>query len=244
MISVLNNLLQYFYINDELISRQINFVFVLILLIPIVKLIQLTIQKNEESPKKTKNLTNILMKEKNISCPLRRPRSFGLSHDELEKNINDKFIIRKIKVEDFKNGFLSLLNQLSDSPDLTTITENQFKDYLKRLDQTKKNSTSKTSIYVIHDEIENKVVSTGTIIFEQKFLHCFETVAHIEDVVVSKDYRGKGLGRKLINYLIEESQIEKCYKVILNCKDENIQFYEKCNFKRKGSEMGIYFKKY
>lgn len=245
MINVINKFLQYFNINDEKIELRISISVALILLIYIINIIVKVIFSFEVSTDNKKN-TKIVEKkntEVNKNLSLGRPRSFALTHDELVKSISERFHIRKIKNEDYDFGFLELLNHLSASPDLTKIKKEEFNEYLDHLDLTNK-STCKMDIYVIVDKQKNKIVSTATILFEKKFLHKFEKVAHVEDVVVSKDYRGKGLGKKIINHLIEESKNEGCYKVILNCKDENVSFYEKCSLSKKGSEMSIYFRKY
>lgn len=56
-------------------------------------------------------------------------------------------------------------------------------------------------------------------------------VGHIEDVVVDKEYRGLGVGAKIVNHLISIAKRYKCYKVVLNCSEKNKQFYEKLGFK-------------
>ena len=49
------------------------------------------------------------------------------------------------------------------------------------------------------------------------------------DVIISEKYRGLGLGKKIIEELVKIGINEfKCYKIILNCLDKNILFYEKC----------------
>ena len=66
--------------------------------------------------------------------------------------------------------------------------------------------------------------------------------------------RGKGIGivycyipyktilmlGRLVDYLINEAKRKGCYKVILNCKEDNVRFYEKCGLKRHGIEMKRY----
>jgi glucosamine-phosphate N-acetyltransferase len=56
-------------------------------------------------------------------------------------------------------------------------------------------------------------------------------VAHIEDVVVSKEYQGKGIGEMLIQSLLDLAKDSDCYKTILDCSDEVKPFYEKIGFK-------------
>ena len=62
-------------------------------------------------------------------------------------------------------------------------------------------------------------------------------MGHIEDIVVDVKHRKRGLGKMIIDYLTEYSKNKKCYKVILNCSQKNIGFYEKCGYKQKEVEM-------
>ena len=52
----------------------------------------------------------------------------------------------------------------------------------------------------------------------------------IEDVVVEKNRRGKGVGKKLIMHIINFSKSKSCDKIILNSSESNILFYEKLGF--------------
>ncbi|GLI59207.1 hypothetical protein VaNZ11_001043 [Volvox africanus] len=65
-------------------------------------------------------------------------------------------------------------------------------------------------------------------------------VGHIEDVVVDPAYRGKKLGLKLIQALIDLAREAGCYKVILDCSEANSTFYEKCGLTRKEVQMVKY----
>ena len=55
--------------------------------------------------------------------------------------------------------------------------------------------------------------------------------AYIEDVVVEKKFRKKGIGKSLVNILLKYAQKKKCYKVVLECSKENINFYRSLGFK-------------
>lgn len=69
-------------------------------------------------------------------------------------------------------------------------------------------------------------------------------VGHIEDIAVSADQQGKKLGLRIIETLKAIGQQVGCYKVILDCSEKNVPFYEKCGFERKGVEMGWYVNKH
>lgn len=65
----------------------------------------------------------------------------------------------------------------------------------------------------------------------------------IEDVVVSSDYRGQGIGRKLMEKLLEQAQNEKLNDVLLfsgHHRTTAIALYKSLGFKLKDS--GLYIK--
>lgn len=67
----------------------------------------------------------------------------------------------------------------------------------------------------------------------------------IEDVVVSSKYRGQGIGRKLMEKLLEQAEISKLDDVLLfsgHHRTAAISLYKSLGFKLK--ESGMYIKKY
>jgi glucosamine-phosphate N-acetyltransferase len=57
----------------------------------------------------------------------------------------------------------------------------------------------------------------------------------IEDVAVNDDYRGKGIGKKLIEIAIEKN----CDKTVLNYSEQNLAFYTKIGFIKNEIQMII-----
>jgi glucosamine-phosphate N-acetyltransferase len=110
-------------------------------------------------------------------------------------------------------------------------------DYLKVYEEISKNPNHYNFVY----ELENKIVGMATILIEQKFIHGGSRVGHIEDVVVSSKCRNLGIGKKLISKCLDIAKERKCYKVILDCNEENTKFYEKINFVKFGNSMKINF---
>lgn len=108
--------------------------------------------------------------------------------------------------------------------------EISFDEFQKQLDEM--NNLHKI-IVLIHND---KMIGVGSI-FKLNKLHN-NPVGQIEDVIITKEYRNKGLGRLIIKELINIG-INKmgCYKIILNCLDHNVKFYEKCGFQKVGNEM-------
>lgn len=112
------------------------------------------------------------------------------------------------------------------------LCNKQIKKFIKSLPENNK-------IYGM--KVDNNIIGFGTVIIEPKITHNLGHVGHIEDIIISKEYSGKGHGKKLVNFLISIANNYKCYKVILNCSENNILFYEKCGFKQKNYEMSLYF---
>ena len=128
--------------------------------------------------------------------------------------------------------FLAVLNTLTnvynDEDELKFMIKN-FKKYILELP---------ANVYIFVILNDNIIVGSGTIIIEQKIIHGFGRVGHIEDVVISNQYQGQGLGRKLINFLINQAKNNYCYKVILGCNNDKVNFYKKI-LSNKGGEIKI-----
>ncbi|MDC0063555.1 GNAT family N-acetyltransferase [Candidatus Nitrosopelagicus sp.] len=135
--------------------------------------------------------------------------------------------IRDIVESDIDNGFLESLDSLRKASDLD---KKIGKDILRKI--------IANPDHVIHvAEIDGRIVGSTTLLIEQKFIHNGGRVGHIEDVVVSKEYEGRGLGIKLVSSLLEKAKLMNCYKTILDCKDELIPFYERIGFKQESNQM-------
>jgi len=139
-------------------------------------------------------------------------------------------MLRPLLLSDYYLGYLNLLKQLSK------VKQNiSFNDFKSKWFEISNNKNHK--IYVFRKD--NKIVGSGTILFESKFIRNFEYAAHIEDIVVLEEYRGKGIASLIINKLKEEAFNKKCYRVTLNCQLNKKEFYEKFNFELKSNCMRI-----
>ena len=86
-----------------------------------------------------------------------------------------------------------------------------------------------------------KLIGLASVYLHKRFYRNNGMSAHLEDVVIDKDYRGLGLGKKLINTIIEWCKEHKCYKIQLNCIAKIEPFYSSLGFQNKKSGMEIYF---
>jgi len=131
--------------------------------------------------------------------------------------------LRQLLITDYIN-FYKLINEFRT----TKFTQEQFIETLK-------SATLLSEIWVYEED--DRLIGTGTIIFEHKFIFNISMIAHIEDVCVASDFRRRGIGKIIVNKLIERAREKNCYKIILNCSDENVTFYESCNFHVRGNNL-------
>ncbi|KAI0461569.1 hypothetical protein LJB42_000868 [Komagataella kurtzmanii] len=142
--------------------------------------------------------------------------------------------LRRVGKEDFqdKNLFktLSILTTVGDIP------EPKFHALIEYWNDRKE-------IYnpMVITNAENVIIATGMLFVEHKLIHGGGKVGHIEDISVNPSEQGKKLGLIMIRNLIQIAQTEGCYKVILDCDEKNVRFYEKCGMKIEGVEMGYRF---
>jgi glucosamine-phosphate N-acetyltransferase len=132
-------------------------------------------------------------------------------------------IIREIEDGDIDKGFLDVLNNLVP-PD---IDNKHAKEILRK---TKSNSLHK--IFVAEDDRSGKIAGTISLLVEPKFINKGMNVGYIEDVAVSKDYEGQGIGSKLVGYATNQAiSIHNCKKVLLYCSLKTGPFYGKLGYK-------------
>jgi glucosamine-phosphate N-acetyltransferase len=84
--------------------------------------------------------------------------------------------------------------------------------------------------YMVVCELDNEIIGTATLHLQKKFIRNGGIAGLIEDVAVREKYRGSKIGQELIQHLIEKSKDFGCYKVILSCFPERINFYKRNGF--------------
>jgi glucosamine-phosphate N-acetyltransferase len=127
------------------------------------------------------------------------------------------------------DGIIKLLSQLSNTEN---IKISEFKEFIVKKEKNHK-------IFLCKEFLSTKIVGIITLFIEKKIIHNMGKVAHIEDLVVDIHERNKGISKILINKCIEYAKKNNCYKIILNCKEELIKFYENNNFYKSAYQMRI-----
>lgn len=138
-------------------------------------------------------------------------------------------------IETIKNEYFLLLSELTST---SYIETSLFLENIEKIHQM-----GKIIVGVINHRFINniEIVASGTIIIEPKIIRDGKNVGHIEDIVVAKHMRGKGISQQILNILKTIARENNCYKVILDCDNAVKNVYIKNGLEIKGIQMAEYF---
>jgi len=145
----------------------------------------------------------------------------------------ENYTMRPLRRSDYNNGFLDVLRVL------TSVGEFSMEDWNVRYDWMARRNDEYFVLVICNEE--GRVVGTGSLIVERKFIHSLGMVGHVEDIAIEKGQQGNKLGLRMIQALDYMAKRVGCYKSILDCSETNEGFYVKCGFKRAGLEMAHYY---
>ncbi|KAK8166344.1 acyl-CoA N-acyltransferase, partial [Phyllosticta citrichinensis] len=117
------------------------------------------------------------------------------------------YTCRPIRRSDYHAGFLDVLRVLTTVGDVSEAQWNERYDWMSR------RNDEYFLICIIDDS--GRIVGTGALVVERKFIHGLGLVGHIEDIAVAKDQQGKKLGLRVIQALDFVAEKVGCYKVSL-----------------------------
>ena len=120
----------------------------------------------------------------------------------------------------------------SHSTDVVKILIDSFsKNYDKKINESIFSS----------DEVDGIVALEKGNVIGYASIHYIKKITRksgiIEDVVVKENQRGKGIGKLLVNNLIEKAKKNKSDKIILSSSEKNLKFYQKLGFQKNEFEM-------
>jgi len=124
------------------------------------------------------------------------------------------------------NGILELLKQLGEN---TGFSENKDLGYFNNIWNKIENNNIK--YFLAKDN--GKIVGSCYICIIPNLTYNGKSIGYIENVIVDKNYRRKGIGKKIMEMAIEYAKINNCYKVVLQSGIKRVEahkFYEKIGF--------------
>ena len=125
-------------------------------------------------------------------------------------------IIREFKYSDINNGLLETYREVWF---LTEITEETLTQWLNN-----------DNYMVVAEDENGEIVGTCTLHLQKKFIRNGGIAGLIEDVAVRESLRGQNVGSLLVQKAIEIAKEKQCYKVILSCFPERVEFYKRNGF--------------
>ena len=137
--------------------------------------------------------------------------------------ILEKVILNKDLIKDIKS-----ISSLYESAGWFDYTED-----LEKLEEAFKNSLKIISAW--HEE---KLIGLIRVIGDGL------TIIYIQDIVVLPEYQGNGIGRGLINSVLDEYKHVRQKILISEDKDSSIEFYKNIGFKSIDSYNGVAFVNY
>ncbi|KAI1500178.1 acyl-CoA N-acyltransferase [Biscogniauxia marginata] len=151
---------------------------------------------------------------------------------DVARSLPDGFIIRPLARDDYAKGFFDCLRVLTWVGDPTET------DFAERFDEM---VNAQGTYYFLVIEHEGRIIGTGCLVVEKKFIHNRALCGHVEEISIVEEYQKRGLGLKMIKALDSVATNVGCYKNILNCGSRNEPFYAKCGYQSSGIEMSHYF---
>ncbi|CAN6675033.1 hypothetical protein TRVA0_080S00232 [Trichomonascus vanleenenianus] len=149
------------------------------------------------------------------------------------RELPEGYTLRPLRASDYERGVLDVLRVLTTVGDVSKSQfQAQFDYWLRRND---------TYFTIVIANEKDQVVAVGSIVIERKLIHECGLVGHIEDIAVARSEQGKKLGFYIIHALTNIGKSQGAYKVILDCSDHNVKFYEKCGYSLAGVQMSIKF---
>lgn len=131
-------------------------------------------------------------------------------------------IIRDFQPKDIENGLLETYKEVWA---INRINENSVNQFLSN------------DNHMAVCEIDGDIVGTAILHLQKKLIRDGGLAGFIEDVAVREKLRGQNVGSKLIQYLVEKAKEFGCYKVVLSCFPERVEFYKRNGFVQESITM-------
>ncbi|KAK3092274.1 hypothetical protein FSP39_000608 [Pinctada imbricata] len=141
------------------------------------------------------------------------------------QNPGENLLMRPLCRSDFDRGYMVLLGQLTK---VGEVTREEFDERFS----TMENCPDTYYITVIEDTTTGQIIGSASLIKEFKFIRQCSARGRIEDVVVDNAYRGKQLGKLLLDTLTKLGKRVGCYKMSLECLDKVVGFYETFGYRK------------
>ena len=145
-----------------------------------------------------------------------------------KKPLNDNFVFCNFSNLEHCQRLVELINHYKLDPmggESQSLSETQAIDLVNGL-------ASHSSCFVLFVLYDGRIVGLATC-FMNFSTFCAKPYINIHDIIIEREYRGKGLGRTLLEKIISLAQEQNYCKVNLEVRDDNIsakQLYASLGF--------------
>ncbi len=151
---------------------------------------------------------------------------------------------RESDIPDIENLLVQVCNVHSNKrPDLFKKDGQKYNsEQIKKLISDKN-----TPIITAFDEETQRVVGYAMCVMkkiENNTSLCDMKTLYLDDLCIDENLRGKGIGKKVFDKVVEFARNEGCYNITLNVwegNDSAKKFYEKCGFKPQKTTLEMIF---
>tara|TARA_Y100000310_G_scaffold306388_1_gene347484 strand:- start:196 stop:606 length:411 start_codon:yes stop_codon:yes gene_type:complete len=133
--------------------------------------------------------------------------------------------IRNLKLDDYSQ-YLRLID--------SSISNDNFNSFVN-------DTLNEQHVVLVVINEKDIIIGSGTLLIEEKLTHNGCRMGHIENILISPEHRGLGLGEKLVKKLLKIAKEKSCYRTDLNCDAELEDFYSKSGFKKNQISMSVYY---
>ena len=119
-----------------------------------------------------------------------------------------------------------LIDRLTDKQveELLALYQKEWWTNHRRLDDVRRMLAGTGVIIAWEDSETGELVAFARVLTDNVYR------AHLFDVIVKESHRGEGLGKMIVDAVVNHPVIGKVEKIILSCRTELVPFYERWGF--------------
>ena len=139
---------------------------------------------------------------------------------------------RQAKLQDL-DYLINLLHNDDLGKNRESVDKSSLLSYKKALENILEDPNAQLILGIDEDEDKDKIIAMAQVNFLTYLTYQGGMRAQIEGVRVDETYRGQGLGKQLINHIIEVARNKGCHMVQLTTnklRPNAIKFYENIGF--------------
>jgi len=113
------------------------------------------------------------------------------------------------------------------------LTRGEYNSFLNSLQDNHE-------IWVMYN-VEDRIIASGSILFETKLNPKQCMFAHVQDILIANGHQPEKMGKEICTFLLQYAKHKGCSKTFLNCPKDYISFFEKRTVNEKNRQFVYYY---